>query len=124
MHVWFVCACVCVRSNIESPNESLLFCAFVSNTIKGPCIRCSKEEEEKDPTSCRKTKYRHEITCIDPGPDGGDSSSVRETFVMFEACKVHASRTPLSLVFFIGMMFLILVCSSPVVAIRKRRLAR
>ena len=96
-----------------------------SCNVTGPCVRCSKEEEQKDPTSCRKTKYRHEITCIDPGEAGPEEDSprtARETFVMFESCKV--ANKPLSIGWFIGIMAMILTCSSPVVAVRKRRRGR
>ncbi len=80
----------------------------------GPCIRCSKEEFEKDQTSCRRTRHRQEITC----KDGGENGEARETFVMYESCDVDE---PLEIRYFVLAMVVVLLFSTPVVALRKRR---
>ena len=102
------------QQEVDFGQQDTFRTTWSSCNITGPCIRCSEEEEVKDPTSCRKTKHRHEITCLD-GDKGGEA---RETFIMFESCKVD---TPFSLGYFIGVMFMILAFSSPVVLLRKRR---
>ena len=72
-----------------------------------------------DSTSCKKTRHRVQITCVDPGEDSEAQGVPRETFVMYESCKIDV---PLALGYFVGIMFAILAFSSPVVVIRRRRL--
>ncbi|QDZ21901.1 hypothetical protein HOP50_06g44430 [Chloropicon primus] len=86
--------------------------------VTGKCIKCTREEMIKDPTSCKATRHRRQITCIDPGKEGEGRVTPRETFTMYESCKVDR---PLGLGSFMGIMLAILIFSSPMVVIRRRR---
>ena len=87
-----------------------------SCNVTGPCLRCSKEEMVKDHTSCGKTRHRVEITCLD-SDEAETGDRPRETFVMYESCKVNE---PLAIGYFMGIMVMILAFTSPVVVIRRR----
>ena len=87
-----------------------------SCNVTGPCLRCSKEEMVKDRTSCGKTRHRVEITCLD-SDEAETGERPRETFVMYESCKVDE---PLAIGYFMGIMVMILAFTSPVVVIRRR----